>query len=1239
MSINVGIFFGGPSREREISFAGGRTVYDNLNKSLFKATPIFVDSERNWYILDWEYLYKGSIRDFFPPVDELPDSPNGFQVYQESLGPQSEADFERLAKSVGRRIRKYELNDLIDIAFLALHGIYGEDGELQAILDQIGMPYTGSGVEASKIGIDKALQKQLMAERGFPTPPIEVISRQAYLQADINQLFAIAVEKIGWPIVIRPANQGSSIGVSIVPESAGLVGFETALNRAFFRESILLSEWANRNEFDRLEYIRFISDIRDGLGYPMDALYQDHRLTLYHPEELLRYLDSKATTDPTGLITLEAHDGEANVILEGFIDGKEFSTIVLRKPDGGCVALPPTEIIKGQELFDYRSKYLPGLSRKVTPIDLPIDRIEAIRKETERLFTELGFGTYARIDGFHTSSGEIFLNDPNTTSGMLPSSFFFHQAAEIGLNPSQFLTYIIRASLQERAAEGNEFAHELLPQLDEAVLLLRQEQAEKIKVAVLLGGSSFERHISVESGRNVFEKLASSEKYAPVPVFLTNEVAKPQQNKNISYQLFQLPINLLLKDNADDIREKALHYKDHPILAKIRVACQSITERYADAEVVFAPQATNWDRLAKQIDQVFIALHGRPGEDGQVQMQLDARGIPYNGSGVRSSSQTINKYETLQKLKENGMSVADQLLLDKAFFLSDEAAFYQAVTERLSFPLIAKPVDDGCSSAVMVIKNQKELSAYCQLMFMVDGLEESAARLTLRLKAKEEFPVKDEILFEELVTAQGATKFLEITGGMITKYGTPPTDGFAIDGEACYFVSFEPSETLASGAILSLEEKFLAGEGQNLTPARLHTDAHNYAKIAPQVKQDLVKAAKIMGVRGYCRIDAFVRIFADGRAETLVIEINSLPGITPATAIFHQAAIAGYQPYEFIDELLTFGRQRQALVNNHIPPAQDHTAVAPTSVISPTMMNEPTPIQEETSFATEVPEAQPLLEDAPTAQPKWKQTLADIKDFIFNSYFWRNVGVLIGGLLLAFLLLRTWLPMYTNHGEAIALPNFIDLTVDEAEKIAAAKGLKVKVIEGPFDPFRKPGLVVQQEPRANSNVKSNRSIYLTALSSEAPEIPLPSLVGNYDYEVYTRKLDALKIQYGIAEQVYDPKQEENTILHLFYDDQKITDEDLRRGVKVPQGSKLNFVVTVRQTGEVAVPNIRCRRFSEAEFIVGGTNLVIGEVIGGEAANSKANAYVYKTEPAAGRMLAVGKPITVYLQASKPDDCQ
>ena len=519
MPIKVGIFFGGPSREREISFAGGRTVYDNLDKALFEPVPIFVDSFRKWHLLDWQYLYRGTIRDFFPPIDVAPTSKHGFQVYQESLGPLDELSLEAMSSKVGRRIRRHELPELIDVAFLALHGEYGEDGQLQRELEYAGIPYTGSGIEASEIGMDKAVQKEMMAKLDFASPAIQVIEKGDFDGRRVQEHFYEAEQTIGWPMVVRPARQGSSIGVAILQETEGLAGFERAVNAAFFRELLPIQAYEALNAEARLEYVKTLSDLRDGVAFPMDAKRGEREITLYTPDQLFDYLETATETEGYPLVVFTGHQTEQRVIVEAFIDGKEFSCIVVRTPEGKAVALPPTEIVKSSsELFDYRSKYMPGRSRKVTPIELPTERIEAIRAECERLYVALGFHVYARIDGFHTPGGAIYLNDPNTTSGMMPSSFFFHQAAEIGLNPSQFLTFIIRQSLYERAMAqgpgaggeeargGMEVATELGKQLDTDLDAARSAATTKERIGVILGGPSFERHISVESGRNVYEK-------------------------------------------------------------------------------------------------------------------------------------------------------------------------------------------------------------------------------------------------------------------------------------------------------------------------------------------------------------------------------------------------------------------------------------------------------------------------------------------------------------------------------------------------------------------------------------------------------------------------------------------------------------------------------------------------------------------------------------------------------------
>ncbi len=896
--MKIGIIFGGPSREREIAFAGGRTVYDNLNKSLFEPVPLFVDSLRNFILLEWQYIYKGTIRDFYPPAEAVPPSPNNFQIYIESLGKLTQQETEKLIRKVGRKVDIAALPEMMDVAFLALHGEFGEDGQIQGLLESMNIPYTGSGIRACSIGMDKAFQKKVMEASGFACPNVLVLERRKWIEGDLKQIFKRASKKLGFPMVIRPANQGSSIGVAIIDEEAGLSAFEKFVNRAFFREIIQMDDWQKKTKKEKVNYIWELTDIRVGLGFPLNA--NGH--TLYHPEELLTFLDGKLLASPLEKkVVLESHLSEEKVILEAFISGKEFSCIVIRKETGEAVALPPTEIVKGGEIFDYRSKYLPGFSRKVTPVNLPGAKINAIRKECERLFEYLEFNTYARIDGFISSpeneDSVIYLNDPNTTSGMLPSSFFFHQTAEIGLTPSQFLTFIIRTSLQERIATSVQVKHyqSLLEKLDAKIELLKTGDSPKKKIAVIMGGYSFERHISVESGRNIFEKLASSKKYEPLPIFLLGNSEK--------HDLYQIPINLLLKDNADDIRDKILTFKKHPLVEQIKKQCREITEKYASKDVIFEPKKMSYPELGKVVAGVFIALHGRPGEDGEVQVKLDALGIPYNGSGVDSSSITINKFKTLQCLKQHGFCATHQLLVFQNDFIKNKAAQFEKIEKEIAYPLVAKPVDEGCSSAVKVLKNREEVEAYLNLMFRKKEAAGFEERALLGLKPQEEFPRKKEALLEAMVLPNGAKHFLEITGGLLTHH----------EGDFIRYEVFEPSEVLASGEVLSLEEKFLAGEGQNITPARFAKQKADYAFIAQKVKAEFERAARLLKVQGYARIDAFVRIYENRRVETIIIEVNSLPGMTPATCIYHQAALNGYKPFEFIDKILEFGFERKAL--------------------------------------------------------------------------------------------------------------------------------------------------------------------------------------------------------------------------------------------------------------------------------------------------------------------------------------
>ncbi len=885
--MKVGIFFGGASREREVSFSGGRTVYDNLNKSLFTPVPLFVDSFNNIILLNKELIYKGSIRDFYPPAQYLPTTQHNFQHYVESLETDIRSDKitnNEMIAHIGRIITIDELPQLIDMAFLALHGSFGEDGTIQGLLEWLHIPYTGSGILPSAIGISKAVQKRYMSAAGFNTPDFVLINRINWEEGEKDIFLYDIKAHLQFPVVIKPANQGSSLGVSVVHQYDANILSE-AISKAFFKTTLTKAMWSELSQYEQVEYVRTTCDIREGLGLPL--LLDGKQIDL--PDEVLNTISNKFKNQD--IILLQALQNESEVLVEEFVKGREFSCIVIQDLDGNPIALPPTEIIKGSEIFDYRSKYLPGLSRKITPIELPDEHIENVRNQAEELYSYFRFNCYARLDGFINEQGKVFLNDPNTTSGMMPSSFFFHQAAEVGLNPSQFLTYIIYTSLHQRAETSIDNYHyiQLFTQLKKQLEQKENNTNKKRRIAVIMGGYSTERHISMESGRNIYEKLASSVKYQPVPVFLTGN--------DDAFELYKIPVNMMLKDNTDDIADKVQNYKPNAYLQKIIDECAPVVKLFGSGTFDATPQAISIEKLAEMVDGVFIALHGRPGEDGVIQQHLERVKLPYNGSGYNSSQITINKYDTAELLEKNGFSVAAHYLAQKSEWLKDKDAFYTAVLAVTGLPMIAKPADDGCSSAVKKIKTREQLDAFAHLIFRETAKREARYEEELSLIPKEEFPQKNYFLAEKFIDKSDAKIFLEITGGLLTHH----------KNEGIEYEMFEPSETLAEKEILSLEEKFLAGQGQNITPARYAKNTLENKRIGEAVKSELKRVAQLLNIEGYARIDAFIKVDTNAAVEVIFIEVNSLPGMTPATCIFHQSAINGYMPYEFIDKILEYG--------------------------------------------------------------------------------------------------------------------------------------------------------------------------------------------------------------------------------------------------------------------------------------------------------------------------------------------
>jgi D-alanine-D-alanine ligase len=559
--MKIGIFFGGPAREREISFAGGKTAMENIDKTLFEPIPVFVDGCGHFILLNPDLVYAPSIRDFYPPKSYQGD----YQIYSESLGQMPDNELDKMISEVGTRISPDKFSEYFKFAFIAMHGPACEDGSIQGLLEWYGIPYSGPSLMGSSIGIDKIAQNDLIKLAIGLDKKTTTLTRTYFEANDSSKVFEEIKGKVGLPFVVKAPHQGSSIGVAFVKKDS-VEDFEKAVKQCLFIREVSENEW---NSVDKHEFVQRMANLDEGIGLPV-ALNGE---VVYHPADLLEKLENYLTPNPSpvergakiaSLISLNSEDA---VLIEGFVKGQEFSCGVIQTPDGESVALPPTEIIANVEVFDFKAKYQSSATRKKIPVDTSLENNQKIQQDVKKTFDSLKFGVCTRIDGFLTPDGRVILHDPNTIPGMSPTSIIFKQMAEIGMNVCDSITYFIRQSIRERMKIGkNTFKfHKLLTNLDSAIAQRVAQMPSRKRVAVVFGGYSVEnQEDSFVEARKVYGKLAASTDYLPIPVFI---------NEN---GITQLPINLMFKEFAEDVAKFAVN-PVHPLIVQTRQNAESIT--------------------------------------------------------------------------------------------------------------------------------------------------------------------------------------------------------------------------------------------------------------------------------------------------------------------------------------------------------------------------------------------------------------------------------------------------------------------------------------------------------------------------------------------------------------------------------------------------------------------------------------------------------------------------------------
>ncbi len=324
----------------------------------------------------------------------------------------------------------------------------------------------------------------------------------------------------------------------------------------------------------------------------------------------------------------------------------------------------------------------------------------------------------------------------------------------------------------------------------------------RIKVAVLMGGTSAEREVSLSTGRQILNAL-DAEKYTVYAL------------DTASGQKF-LPAGITQP------------------LALLRAA-------EGGAEITALPQLP-LAAASEKPDAVFIALHGRGGEDGTVQGMLEVLGVRYTGSGVLASALAMDKAMAKRVLSGVGVRMPQDVTLRHGETLPRES---------LPLPLIVKPNAQGSTIGMTIVREQSEMQAALAAAFEYD----------------------DTVLVEQFIIG--------------TEITVPILGNAAL--EVLPIVEIVPN-----GGFYDYKAKYTAGETEEIVPARISET------VAAEARRIATLCHQTLGCRGMSRTDMIVT--AEGEVYTL--EVNTIPGMTPTSLLPRSAEAAGYSFSQLLDRLI-----------------------------------------------------------------------------------------------------------------------------------------------------------------------------------------------------------------------------------------------------------------------------------------------------------------------------------------------
>ncbi|MBR5658175.1 MAG: D-alanine--D-alanine ligase [Lachnospiraceae bacterium] len=384
MKIQVGLFFGGPSVEHEVSVITALQAYYAFEDERYEIIPIYITKDSRMFVGE-------SIGDIeaYRNIPALLDKSIQITIVRE--------EGRTYLRQIRSRAFKKDYNQVIDVAFPCVHGTNVEDGTLQGYLQTLGLPYVGCDVFSSAIGMDKFAQKAVLREAGISVLPALCPYISEYRQ-DPEALMNAIEAKIGYPVIVKPNNLGSSVGIRVARDRAAL---ESALEYAFGFALRVLVEHA----------ITSLKEVNCSVIGDYESAEASECEEPIAQDEILSYQDKYMGNS--------GKNGVKGAPVKG----------------GGA---------KGSE-------GMASLSRKI-PAEISPERREEIRSLAVKTFQTLGCNGVARIDFMiDKDTDALYVNEINT----IPGSLAFYLWEAVDLPYSKMLVRLIDLALKRERERSN----------------------------------------------------------------------------------------------------------------------------------------------------------------------------------------------------------------------------------------------------------------------------------------------------------------------------------------------------------------------------------------------------------------------------------------------------------------------------------------------------------------------------------------------------------------------------------------------------------------------------------------------------------------------------------------------------------------------------------------------------------------------------------------------------------------